>query len=877
MSNQQLLLGTGKAIERTYVDEVFSSTPYTGQYSTLTISNGLDNLTDGGMLWVKSREHARKHLLYTTEHLDSGSSTSTQKVLKTNETDALEDYGGNATVTFKTDGWSVLNGDGDINQGGFGDYMSWNFKKNEGFFDVVKYTGNGSSSRDIPHNLKSKPGMIWIKKTSGTSEWRIWHTFREDVQHRMSTDGVSSSSGYFGSTFNDTHFSVENNSEVNDNGQEYIAYVWAGGLSNSNSAKACDFNGNTYLRTDTASTDFDFGTGDFTVEYWIKPVGSMQNKGIFQISDFQGNHGGSSNYSSSLNMHTYDTYVGSSFGNAPALQHMEWTHVAMVRSSGVGRIYYNGAEVHKANNTTDYDLRHIMLASYWSNSYNNECQLSNFRVVKGTAVYTDSFKVPTEPLANITGTIFLGCNGSTSTSPTVTPVTLLAQGTVGTTSQGIPFNDIKGHIFGTNGEEEIIKCGSYIGNGSDTIDIKVHLGWEPQWLLVKNTSTSGSNNWQLVDQAAMWPSKDLNSNNYWSTIRPNVNQAENNTTVTGVYLDSDGFTVGKSYGNFNTSGETHMYVAIRRTDGWVGKPVTTPNLVFDVKTQTNTNPHYQCNFPVDAYWHVDPTSGNGWQAKCALLARKMGADYHNLSETDAGGDTTWHKWDVQTGAGNGTATGSSYLNYQAWLFKRHAGMDYISYVGTSASLGQAIPHGLGGPVEMVWIKPIEDGGTEWKCYTAFRGITNVLRPNNALAEETNQTNFKAFDRTNAMPDRHLYVRGGTNYNNKIHNALLFRSVDGICKCGGYTGNGSASGPTITLGFQPKMLIIKNANSTASWCLLDSLRGLNTSTQKIKPLDDEAAQGSGSNWVTTTSTTFQPVTTDVKFNANGDNYIYYAHA
>ena len=49
------------------------------------------------------------------------------------------------------------------------------------------------------------------------------------------------------------------------------------------------------------------------------------------------------------------------------------------------------------------------------------------------------------------------------------------------------------------------------------------------------------------------------------------------------------------------------------------------------------------------------------------------------------------------------------------------------------------------------------------------------------------------------------------------------SNESIIKCGSYTGTGSAQ--DIDLGFEPQWILIKRSNTTASWILLDSMRGI----------------------------------------------------
>ena len=50
-----------------------------------------------------------------------------------------------------------------------------------------------------------------------------------------------------------------------------------------------------------------------------------------------------------------------------------------------------------------------------STGYYFKGEISNLRIVKGTAVYASSFRPPTEPLTNITNTVLLCCNNSSTT------------------------------------------------------------------------------------------------------------------------------------------------------------------------------------------------------------------------------------------------------------------------------------------------------------------------------------------------------------------------------------------------------------------------------------------------------------------------------
>lgn len=45
--------------------------------------------------------------------------------------------------------------------------------------------------------------------------------------------------------------------------------------------------------------------------------------------------------------------------------------------------------------------------------------------------------------------------------------------------------------FGPNGDQDIIKCGSYVGNGSND-GTSVNLGFEPQWVIIKRSGDGTS-------------------------------------------------------------------------------------------------------------------------------------------------------------------------------------------------------------------------------------------------------------------------------------------------------------------------------------------------------------------------------------------------
>ena len=220
-------------------------------------------------------------------------------------------------------------------------------------------------------------------------------------------------------------------------------------------------------------------------------------------------------------------------------------------------------------------------------------------------------------------------------------------------------------------------------------------------------------------------------------------------------------------------------------------------------------------------------------------------------------------------------------NYISYMWRRSQGLDVNVYLGDGNS-GRRVHHQLNAVPEMVWIKSKDDNSTDWIVY--HKGLNGGSNPHthyivlNSSAEEVDSTN--AWNDT-APTSTAIYVGGWANVNadNKNYLCVAFRSDSGISAVGSYTGNGSSTGPTITVGFEPRFIMLKNADSGGNgWAVLDTLRGLGTSSQKRLWLDwDEQQDGTAYNFVTTTSTTFQPTLNNSEINEDGATILYYAHA
>jgi hypothetical protein len=109
------------------------------------------------------------------------------------------------------------------------------FKRATGFFDVVAYTGDGTASRQITHNLGSAPEMIIVKcRSASNTYWETWHSSLPDDGSWASSVALNSTEGYGGfqrfdgaATQTAAYWTTGNNGEPNTSGQTYISYLFA--------------------------------------------------------------------------------------------------------------------------------------------------------------------------------------------------------------------------------------------------------------------------------------------------------------------------------------------------------------------------------------------------------------------------------------------------------------------------------------------------------------------------------------------------------------------------------------------------------------------------------------------------------------------------
>lgn len=206
--------------DKLYVDDVFSAYTYTGNGSTQTINNGIDLAGEGGLVWIKGRSGGDHMVVDTARGVGRYSS------LQTNAPNSAAAFNvGPDFTSFNSNGFTlgVPTFTGRFNSADF-PYISWTFRKAPKFFDVVTYTGNGATNRQIAHGLGIQAGFVTVKATSTTGDWNSYHhSATGDL--RLNLTDAQTASRTITTAADASTFTVSG--VANTNGATYVAYLFA--------------------------------------------------------------------------------------------------------------------------------------------------------------------------------------------------------------------------------------------------------------------------------------------------------------------------------------------------------------------------------------------------------------------------------------------------------------------------------------------------------------------------------------------------------------------------------------------------------------------------------------------------------------------------
>ena len=879
------MANAGGAAAKVYNDEIFSHWTYRGDNTAGQAEQNGINLTDkGGLVWIKDRDAANNHLFFDTVR-------GATKLLRGGQVnDGQEDVSA-GFFDFASNGFTHGNWDG---IGQVKDYASWTFAKEKGFFDIVQYTGTGSAQQ-VPHGLDCIPGMILIKQiNTGGRDWICWHSAMDPsavggypglsqaqskyLGWNKDEEIKSDSNNYWnGTPPTATHFSVNSDDNVNLLNGTYIAYVFAGGKSTStDDGYYClrgDGTNNDYIQI-PAHTDLDLGTDAFTSEFWIRSNGRNENS--YGIT-----HGDSST-GTGLEFYFASGRVSLYHNNGDHQQYeyrcddFDWHHVAMVRYGPTGtgnfKLFVDGNQILQMNMGNAISGA-ITFGEYYNGSvHGGSSFITNYRLTKGQALYTTSFKPPTEPLtttsqgATDANVKVLCANKSTVTGYTRSPSAITQVGTNLTmkTGLGACFLDKNQVKFGEEQDNFMVTCGSYIGNDSDRHFI--NLGFEPQFVIIKGLSNN--RNWSMYDPKMGMPDVNQDTNYLYPNLN-NVTYSAQRVCVrpTGMML-----TGGNSVLT-NASNEKYIYFAVRALDGRTAKEPENATDYWNVSLGDQSPQNYASNFPVDmmiAKENVMSDGTSNWQ----MGHRPIGS--MRLGTNLGGSADNWQsliQWDKENGILNHDHNNSAL----AYMWKQGRGFDLCTWEGTEVQ--RSIGHNLGVEPDMIWVKAVDDS-QDWAVYSKYlNGGTNPHDYGILLNSTSGESQFTWWNNI-AITSEGFSIDGNWRVNrlNKHYIAMLFAAQDGLSKFGTFAGNHTST--TLNIGFTPRFLMIRAYDSTVGWAVLDTVQDAtwgDGSGDSYLRFNSNAARGTQSGLVSgvtsTTVTLAGGLNADI--NSSGRNYFWYA--
>jgi hypothetical protein len=427
--------------------------------------------------------------------------------------------------------------------------------------------------------------------------------------------------------------------------------------------------------------------------------------------------------------------------------------------------------------------------------------------------------------------------------------------------------------------------------GSGTQTVGHGLSAAPDWLIVKRYS-GGTGSWAVYHSAnTANPETDylrLNSTNgtaddatFWGDTAPtssvfSVGSAFNSGEELLFYAwtEKSGYSKFTSYtGNGSATGPSvtlgfrPAFLMVKRTD--VGAEDWN---VFDT-TRQPSNGHF----------------GTRLFPNTAAAETNVGDELIEITSTG---------FQIKTTAGSLNSSGGTYIvmafaggidtiapvNTDGDIDSRvkasdDTGFSIVRYEGTGTA-GDTVGHGLSSAPDVIAVKALNQA-YDWLVYHSGMDSTapeDYWMSFNLTDARTDQT--AAWNDTAPTSSVFSVGSGGnTNGSGVDLIAYCWTATTGKSAFGSYTGNGSASGPSVTgLGFKPAMLIIKRADAADNWIMHDIMRdNYDTLDDRLYANLSNAEASGGDYGVDLDSDGFTVATADSGWNANGGTYLYMAFA
>ena len=463
-------------------------------------------------------------------------------------------------------------------------------------FDVLLYTPNSSNLRVT--GLEFKPDLVWAKSRTQAYSHYLFDSVRGTGQRGMksNTTDVQGTDTTKLTSFDEGGFTVPV-SGINDNGSGtngVVAWCWRGGKPKVATTGSIYLDGTTDYLIVGGHSDLDLGTGNFTIEGYFNSDKNTNSTIICSNNYYTAGTNGNWLFRiSNANQVAFASYDGN--GNAEysefsySIKRNKWHHFALVRE-GTGsnefKIYIDGNSIGAmtvskslSGGTTGLGIGDDLSGT----NHEFEGNISNIRIIKGTALYTSNFTVPTSPLTNITNTKLLCCQSLISaTTATVSPTSITAAGNVrsdeknqfdafsvdgvgyaSASAAGITEGNLA--ITGASINREAgFSIVTYDANNNASATIGHGLNSKPELVIVKDASNSDDWQCKFINDNMYVP---LNDNNAGSTSYGNYTATDTLINLGYTWNNGSGIHVAYSWTSIPGYSKIGRYNALGSTDG----------------------------------------------------------------------------------------------------------------------------------------------------------------------------------------------------------------------------------------------------------------------------------------------------------------------
>ena len=641
---------------------------------------------------------------------------------------------------------------------------------------VKVYVNNTDHTVDVGSTLAQNTDLAWNRNVAHSigRDTRDTNKYIDGyITEVHNVDGTALAPSDFGETdSNGTWIPKKYTGSYGTNGF-YLPFK-----NNSSATFVNTFNGSSQSLSVVGSADMALGTGDCTVECYFKVDSLVDYRSIIDNRPSSASSAGFSidiNANGSIYNYSDGFIVQSANGTISAGQYY---HVAYTRASGTHRLFVDGIEVATSSTSRDYTNDDIFIgrAPYGGEWFDGE--ISNVRIVKGTAVYTSNFTPSETNLTAVTNTKLLTCQSATIVDNSGLSQTIVNEGTVAA-STGNPFRTLS-------------VTSDQSGNINNWVSNNINL------------DSSSESTYDLMSDVPTLTDEDTSN---FATLNPN-NMAVN-TTMTD--------------GNLKASNSVNHAT------------------MFPTNMPTTGKYYFECKMAVNAVLGLGfRTDTNKVESAYSDEANKY---YFYLNNSNA-------YRIVET---TNTALGSN-LNSTSSTFQVAIDFDAAKYYFGVNNTWYAADWGTDGDPAS-GANPSYDltDGTKMFPFLYVAGGTWTVNFGQQPFNYTPPSGFKKINTFN-LPDS--TIEDGSEH---FDTAL-------------WTGNGSASGPTVSsLEFKPQFLWSKRRDSAANNYIYDTVRSNSDSPNKFLNTNNTDAEQTF-NAFTLADNGFTLATDNVYFNASGGTYV-----